>query len=341
MTISSEKQATGAAIHEPRIVVAGAGAIGCFVGGLLAAAGRDVVLLGRARILDELATSGLNLTDFAGLDAHVDAPRCTSDPGALAGAKVVLVAVKTGATAEMAAQIATHAPNEAVVVSLQNGVEAARVLRAALPGRDVRAGMVGFNVVAMGGGRFHRSVSGDMVIEQGQGDLAAVLAVPGLEVKQSREIAAVQWGKLLINLNNAVNALSGMALRDMMMARDWRRVMADQLAEGIAVLRGAGIAVKMPQPVPAGLVPHILRLPTPLFARVAAAMLTVDPIARTSMAVDLAAGRVTEVDQLQGEIIALADRHGTDAPICRRVASLVHEAEINGLHPLSPEDLRA
>lgn len=326
-------------MQQARIVVLGAGAIGCFAGGLLAAAGRDVVLLGRARVLDEVARAGLHLTDFAGLDLRPGEVELSRDSGVLARADVILVAVKAGATGAVATEIARHAPETARVVSLQNGVAAARVLKAALLGRDVRAGMVGFNVVAMGDRRFHRSVSGEVVIEAGAGDLAGLLDVPGLRVTESAQIDAVQWGKLLVNLGNAVNALSGIGLRDMLMRRDWRRVMADQIAEAAGVLKAARIRAKMPQPVPAWLVPHIMRLPTPVFARVAAAMLTVDREARTSMAVDLAAGRVTEVDQLQGEIIRLAERNGRTAPICGRVAALVHEAEARGLRPLSPGDL--
>ncbi|MFC3118265.1 2-dehydropantoate 2-reductase N-terminal domain-containing protein [Jhaorihella thermophila] len=69
----------------------------------------------------------------------------------------------------MARLIADHAPPVAVVVSLQNGVENADLLRAALPGRDVRAGMVPFNVVPAGPGRWHRASSGDIVIGAGQG----------------------------------------------------------------------------------------------------------------------------------------------------------------------------
>ncbi|MEX0283754.1 MAG: 2-dehydropantoate 2-reductase [Paracoccaceae bacterium] len=312
-----------------RIVVAGAGSIGCFVGGLLALAGRDVTLLGRARVLDGIRDNGLQLTDFTGLDACVDAARLSlsDDPAVLAGADLVLVTVKTDATPEMAALIAQHAPQGATVVSLQNGHAAAQMLRAGLPGRDVRAGMVPFNVVPKGPGAYHRATSGDIVVGSGMGDVARVLSVPRLAVSEADDMDAIQWGKLLININNALNALSGLTLQAQLLDRDWRRLMADQMAETLAVLRAAGIAEQSTAPVPSRMIPFILRLPTPLFRRVAAQMIAIDAEARTSMAYDLDAGRGTEIDALQGEIIRLGQQYDVPTPICAHVAACVARAE--------------
>jgi len=319
-------------MSKDRIVVAGAGAIGCFVGGLLAAGGHPVTLLGRARVLQEVADHGLTLTDYAGMETRVspqslalaESPRCLD----LAG--LVLVTVKTGATAEMAHRIAAHAPASAPVISLQNGLEAIARLADELPGRDLRAGMVPFNVVPMGQGRFHRSTSGDILIEAGPGNLARRLSVPGLAMAETAEITAMQWGKLLLNLNNALNALSGLPLQEQLLDRGWRRLMADQMAEALTVLHAAGIPVKSTTPVPPGLIPSILRLPTPLFRRIAAQMLTIDPEARTSMAHDLDAGRATEIGALQGEIARLGGELGVATPIASRVEKLVRRAEQEG-----------
>ena len=331
-------------MDQGRIVIAGAGAIGCLVGGLLAAGGRPVTLLGRPRVLDPIREAGLRLTDFAGLDARVapDALELSETPACMEGAALVLVTVKGGATAGVAAEIAAHAPASAPVISLQNGIGNAGTLRGLLPGRDIRAGMVPFNVVPAGPGHWHRATSGDIVIGAGPGNLAAMLSVPGLTVTEDADITAIQWGKLLLNLNNALNALSGLALRDQLMSRDWRRLMADQMAEALGVLKAAGIAVKSTAPLPAWMLPHILRLPTPLFSRIAAQMLTIDPSARTSMAYDVKAGRGTEIDQLQGLIVGLAEKRGVPAPICTMVAGAVRELTGAGITEphASPEDLR-
>ena len=325
-----------------RIVIAGAGSIGCFVGALLADAGHDVTLLGRPRVFDEIRAHGLSATDFAGLACRPDADRLTLSqaPACLAGADVILVTVKTAATTGIADRIAEYSPVTAPVISLQNGLAAIASLRAALPDRDLRAGMVPFNVVPMGQGRYHRATSGDIVIGAGPGDLARRLAVPGLAIAEADDMAKVQWGKVLVNLNNALNALSGMRLLEQLMHRDWRCLMADQMAEALAVLRAAGQPVRSMTPLPAELVPHLLRLPTPLFRRIAARMLTIDPTARTSMAHDLLAGRPTEVAAFQGAICELGARHGVATPINARVMALIRVAEASGGAALSVAQIR-
>jgi len=318
----------------PRIVVAGAGSVGCFVGGMLARGVQDVTLLVRPYMLEEIAQQGILLTDFAGLDEALppDAVKLVLKPEALAEADIILVTVKSGATAVVAEQIASFASRDAIVVSLQNGTQNAGLLRERLQGWDVRAGMVPFNVVAMGGGRFHRGTSGDIVIEKGPGHVARKLSVSGLDVHEVKRMAPVQWGKLLINLNNGLNALSNVPLRKQIMDIRWRRLMADQMTEALAVLAAASVETTNPvtASVSMTMVPKILRLPTWAFRWVAKAMLAIDPTARSSMWEDLTKGRLTEIDELQGVIVALAHQHGIPAPINERVMSLVRDAENAG-----------
>lgn len=176
------------------IVVAGAGAIGCFVGGQLAAADRRVALLVRPRVKTEIERFGLLLTDFEGSEKKLDAGRLalSEDPSILHSAGIVLVTVKSADTADVADRIAQHAPQDAVIVSLQNGVGNVPVLQERLGARRVLAGMVPFNVVAMGEGRFHRSTSGDIHVGADEANTAAALSVPGLVMRASRDIAGVQ-----------------------------------------------------------------------------------------------------------------------------------------------------
>ncbi|WP_170332639.1 2-dehydropantoate 2-reductase [Ruegeria arenilitoris] len=318
-----------------KIVIAGAGSIGCYCGALLTHSGHDVTLLGRSRILDPIRDRGLIVTDFSGLNRHVAAQdlTLTENASCLTTAEAVIVSVKTGATAEIAARIAQYVSKSAPVLSWQNGMDNARILRAALPDHDVRAGMVPFNVVPTEPACFHRATSGEIVIQSGVGALGEKLSSPDLPVVESDDIDAVQWGKLVINLNNALNALSGLTLKEQLLDRNWRRVMADQMAEALAVLKAAGHPVASTTPLPAWMTPHILRLPTPVFTRIAARMLTIDPSARTSMAYDLMAGRPTEIDSLQGEIIRLGKQFGVATPICANVRVLIEQAPEIALSP--------
>ena len=314
------------------IGIAGAGSIGCFVGGICAAAGRRVALLARPRVIEEIEGGGLKLTSFEGAEWKIAPGRLTlsDDPGIFADASMVLVTVKSADTAGIADAIARHAQSDAVIVSLQNGVGNVPLLRQRLPGRSVLAGMVPFNVIARGEGRFHRATSGDIVIEADDADTAGRLSVPGLAVRASRDIAAVQWGKLLVNLNNAVNALSDLPLREQLAQRSWRMLFADQIAEGLAAIRAEGIAPISPTPVPSHWTPHLLRLPDALFKMVLGRTMQIDPQARSSMWEDLQRGRRTEIDYLQGVITGIAERRNLDVPLSRRIVALIKRAEIEG-----------
>jgi 2-dehydropantoate 2-reductase len=331
-------------IPDRPIAVAGAGSIGCFVGGMCAAAGRRVALLARPRVIGEIEGNGLRLTSFEGLDRTIPSNplMLSEDPSLLSDAGTVLVTVKSTDTAEIADAIARHAPADAVIVSLQNGVGNASILRERLPGRRVLAGMVPFNVVARGEGRFHRATSGDIVIEQDDAGTAARLSVPGLTMRPSRNITGVQWGKLLVNLNNALNALADLPLRQQLAQRSWRMLFADQMAEGLAAIRAEGIKPVSPTPIPASLTPHLLRLPDAVFGTLLGGTMKIDPEARSSMWEDLRRGRRTEIDYLQGVIIAVAARHGLQVPLSRRIVALIRSAEAAGIGPpkLTPEQIR-
>ena len=311
------------------IVVAGAGSIGCFVGGLYASAGRRVSLLARQRLITEIERFGLTLTSLEDASWHVASQqlRLSESPDVLANAGVILVTVKSADTADIADTIARHAPPDATVVSLQNGVGNAAILRDRLPGRTVLAAMVPFNVIAAGEGRFHRATSGDIVIERDKIDTAARLQIAGLTIRPTDDIVGVQWGKLLLNLNNAINALSGLPLRAQLAQRDWRRLFADQIAEALMAVRAEGIRPVSPTPVRSNWTPHLLRLPDALFALALAPAMKIDPRARSSMWDDLERRRRTEIDYLQGVITEIADRHGLSAPLSRRILALIRDAE--------------
>ncbi|MEL6980032.1 MAG: 2-dehydropantoate 2-reductase [Pseudomonadota bacterium] len=328
------------------IVIAGAGSLGGYVGGVLARGGLPMRLLGRPALGVEIAKHGLHVTSYEGLDHRFapGAPAYFEDAAAaLAGARIVIVSVKSGATAEMGAAIAAHAPEDAILVSLQNGVSNPSVLREAAPGRLVIPAMAPFNVVRLGQGRLHRGTSGAIKLGAAAPGLAKRLSVAGLEMIETAEIEGVLWGKLLMNLNNALNALSGLPLRAQLQDRAWRRVLAAMIDEALGLMRAAGITPKAAAGAPPALIPRVLRLPDPLFRLAAGAMLKIDPEARSSMYEDLALGRRTEIDALQGEILTLAARLGRAAPLCERVVAAVRAAEAAqaGAPGLGPEAFAA
>jgi 2-dehydropantoate 2-reductase len=334
-----------------RIVVAGAGSIGCYVGGCLALAGRDVTLLLRPALAASIARHGLRVSDLDGADrvAAASAVRLATDAAAaLAEADIVIVTVKSGDTAAMAELIAEHGASGVTVVSLQNGVGNVDALLARLGGMArVVPGMVPFNVVQTRAEekapRFHRATSGTVQIGAGVPGLREALDVPGAAVDESGDMTGVLWGKLLLNLNNALNALAGIPLAAELADNRWRRLLARQIDEGLAVLKAAGIRPARIEGVPPGAIPGILRLPDWLFRRVARRMLAIDPEARSSMWEDLERRRLTEIDHLQGAVLALAAKTRVRVPLTERIVGLVKAAEATraGSPRLTPERIGA
>jgi 2-dehydropantoate 2-reductase len=151
------------------------------------------------------------------------------------------------------------------------------------------------------------------------------------------------WGKLLLNLNNALNALADLPLRRQLAQRPWRKLFADQMAEGLAAIRAEGIKPVSPTPIPAGLMPSLLRVPDVIFEAMLGRTMKIDPEARSSMWEDLQRGRRTEIDYLQGVITGIAERRGLDVPLSRRIVELIRRAEADGKGSpgLSPEQIRS
>ncbi len=332
------------------IVVAGAGSVGCYVGARLAAAGRNVTLLLRPALGAAIARHGLIVGDGAReTPLTASALRVCNDPrSALKSAAIVLVTVKSGATADMAALVARFAPEHACVVSLQNGVANPDALRAGLaPGQRTVAGMVPFNVVAEHADgeapRFRRASRGTVQIARGVAGLRAVLDVAGVRVAERDDMPAVLWAKLLLNLNNALNALSGLPLALQLADRRWRLLLAAQIAEALPILATRGIRPARIEGIPPGALAALLCLPDFLFRRVARRTLAIDPQARSSMWEDLRRHRKTEIDFLQGAILGLADAAAVAAPLTRRIVELVRAAEAAGAGPpgLRPDQVAA
>ncbi|AOW92705.1 2-dehydropantoate 2-reductase [Rhodococcus sp. WMMA185] len=332
-----------------RIAVFGAGSIGCYVGGRLAAAGAAVSLIGRERIGNEIREHGLRLTDLRGADVRVDADAVSfaTDFDSVDTPDLVIVCVKSADTAEVAATLASAIDPGSVVMSAQNGLGNADALREAIPENVVLAAMVPFNVVRRGPGHFHQGSEGDLEIERHRAvdGFASSFAAAGLPLREHDEFRAVQWAKLLLNLNNPVNALSDLPLREELSQRPFRRAFALAQREALDLLAARGIAVAKLTPLPPHWIPRLLDVPDWLFRVAGSRMLAIDPHARSSMWDDLEAGRRTEVDWISGEVVRLAESAGTDAPVNARLVTLIREAEAGGERRWTGEalvaDLRA
>ena len=323
----------------------GAGSVGCFVGGAWLAAGCKVSFLGREPIREEIAKNGLSLTDQNrwGVQLAPDRIDFSTKPAALKKADVIALCVKSTGTEAAAREIARHARPGTSVISFQNGVSNAETLRSMLPKFKVLHGMVPYNVVHLGPGRWHRATWGELTAERSDTTTALAQAIgdrPG-RLLLSDDMVGIAWGKLLLNLNNAVNALSGLTLVEELGQRDYRRVLAAAQVETLELLNEAGIEPAKIGEIPPRLLPHAIGAPDFVFKNLFMRVQKIDPKARSSMADDLAAGRPTEIDHLNGEVVKLAQRLGREAPVNQAIVELIKGAELGIERTWTAQQLRA
>ena len=324
-----------------KIAVFGAGAIGCYIGAALAHGGLDVTLIGRERMIGELNRAGqLRLTDYLGQETAVDLPALSCSEESLASADLIILTVKCLAMPAAATAIARYARPEVPILALQNGIGSEAELRP-LP-NPVISGIVGFNVAPLGQGRFHRGTEGDIYCApcSRATQLQAALTPLNIVLQETSDFEAVRWAKLQLNLNNAINALSNLPLKQELETRGYRRVLSAAMTELIAVAQQRHLALPKLTRLPAHLLPVLIRVPDFLFRRLASSMLAIDPAARSSMWEDLHNARLTEVDFINGAVVKAGEALQIPTPVNQTLCELIHQLERGERAPgISAHDL--
>jgi 2-dehydropantoate 2-reductase len=295
----------------PRVAVVGAGAVGGYFGGMLARAGAPVVMIGRPQFVDAVQRSGLVLdtTQFC----ETVRTEASTEMAAAAGADVVLFCVKTTDTAAAAKALAPHLRPDSIVVSLQNGVNNAEEIQAAAGIKAVAAVVY---VAASQPERGH-------VKHLGRGDLVVGPKSPKTEAvarlferakvpsRISENIDGELWTKLIWNCAlNAVSALGQVTYGEIVASADARRVVETVVYEVLAVAKAKGIQ------------PPGLEDPK---AALAGAFKIADQMSgtRSSTAQDMARGKRTEIDSLNGHVAKVGAALGVATPVNHTLYTLV------------------
>lgn len=315
-----------------KICVYGAGSIGCYLGGRLVAAGYDIDFIVRPKIQQQLQTYGLTVSDYNGFKQNIAANQLhmTIDPNEVAHADIILVCVKSASTEQVAFELKDILKKKTIIISFQNGLSNVGILKQILTEHTILEGMVPFNVAALGNGIFHQGTDGALYVKSHAqlDELVHAFKKAKLEIQLEQDMQAVQWAKLLLNLNNSINALSQLPLKQQLSIREYRHCLALAQLEALSLLKIAQIKPAKLTPIPAQFIPKILKLPNAVFKIISKKMLAIDPLARSSMADDLMAGRKTEIDWINGEIVNLAKHLNLNAPINQKLIQLVKRAEL-------------
>ncbi len=293
-----------------RVAVMGAGAVGCYYGGMLARAGHPVTLVARPAHVEAIARDGLRLQALT-LDERVRVGAST-DASAVRGAGLVLFCVKSPDTESAGRDIAPFLAPGALVLCLQNGVDNADRLRAVLPGIEVAAAVVYVATEMAGPGHVRHHGRGELVLENGPSGarLAGELAAAGVPAELSDNVRGALWAKLIVNCAyNAVSAIAQRPYGENVRSPGIEALMGDVVAECLAVARADGVEV-----------------PGDMHAAVRRIAETM-PTQLSSTAQDLARGKPTEIDHLNGFVVRRAQALGVAAPVNRALWALVKLVE--------------
>jgi 2-dehydropantoate 2-reductase len=279
-----------------QVAVIGAGAVGCYYGGLLLKAGHDVTFVGRPPHVDAINAHGL-LLDTQAFRGHLRAKAAT-DASVLASPDLVLFCVKSADTEEAGRSLAGCLRPDTSVLSLQNGVDNAQRLRS-VTGHPVIPAVVYVGSEMAGPGHVRHHGGGDLVIGASPASeaLAQTLQAAGIRTTIAADIERTQWTKLITNCAfNALSAVAGIAYGPLLEVEGARDVVAGAIEEAAQVARACGV------PMPDDLAAQVLKIP--------AAM----PNQKSSTAQDLARGKPSEIDFLNGYIVRKGAELGIPVP---------------------------
>lgn len=293
-----------------KIAVLGAGAVGCYYGGMLARAGHAVTLIGRPQHVQAFQAQGLRMQTLS-FDETVKVGAST-DASAVAGADLVLFAVKSPDTESAGASMREHLKPGAGVLCLQNGVDNAERLRAVLPGVQVAAAVVYVATEMAGPGHLRHHGRGELVIEPSPASegVAQALIAAGVPTEISDNVRGALWAKLILNCAyNALSAVGRIAYGEMVQRPGVKDVMRDVVAECRAVAAADGVTI--PGDVDAAV------------RRIAETM----PSQFSSTAQDLMRGKPSEIDHLNGYVVRRGEALGVPTPANRVLWAMVKLVE--------------
>lgn len=289
-----------------KVAVMGAGAVGCYYGAMLARAGHEVVLIGRPSHVEAVRANGLRLETKA-FDEHVRLDAST-EASAVQGAGLVLFCVKSTDTELAAAQIEPHLAADALVLTLQNGVDNDERVRSVLPRHEVAAAVVYVATEMAGPGHVKHHGRGELVIAPSRASeqVAQHLAAAGVPTQISGNVRGALWAKLVLNCAyNALSAITQLPYGELAKGQGVDDVIRDVVDECLAVAKAEGIVI--PGDTGAAVRGIVQSMPSQY----------------SSTAQDLARGKPSEIDHLNGLVVRRGEALGMPTPANRVLLVLV------------------
>jgi 2-dehydropantoate 2-reductase len=280
-----------------KVAVMGAGAVGSYIGAMLARAKHDVTLIARPQHVDAIKKHGLL---FNGRDFHGSVPvRATTEAAGVEGADIVLLCVKSGDTEAAGRAMAPHLKPDATVLCLQNGVDNPERLQATI--KQVAIPVAVYVATEMAGpGHVRHKGRGDLIIgpSPASADIARQFSDAAIPTTVSDNVIGELWVKLILNcVYNALSAVSQLPYGPLFKVEGVSDVAEDVIGECVAVAGSLGI------PIPGNISDIVLALAGTM------------PEQYSSTAQDLARGKPTEIDYLNGHVVRKGAELGISTPV--------------------------
>ena len=309
-----------------RIAVIGAGAVGGALAALLHRGGHDVQVTARGTHLTAIRERGIRLRGAWGEHtARVDAAERIAEP-----VELVIVTTKAqDARAAIADNLAVI--GDATVLVVQNGLDAIEVARQAAPHSPVLGGLAMFAASYLSPGEVTITAPGPTFVG-GDGAASMVRLLPELELTLVGDFAGAQWSKLVVNQVNALPAITGLSAQETIASPALRRILVASMRETVRVGLASGVHFASVS----GLSDARLRL----FASAPFVLAQVIPrlMARRmgdvpnpgSTLQSIRRGQLSEIDYLNGAVVAAGAAAGVPTPVNAALVQLVHEVEASG-----------
>jgi 2-dehydropantoate 2-reductase len=316
------------------IAIFGAGSTGCYLAGQLCLSGLKVTLICRPAIKQKIiANNGITLSDYQGFNQTVMPQALITDitqQSSINGKfDVVFVTLKCHQVSTIANQLMAITHDHSSIIFMQNGFGSFDSIKDSLDHYALLQGITPFNVLQLPNGVFHKGTEGVFTLQKNPHTVAiqSALIRQGFGCDITADFTPMIYGKLLLNLNNALNAVTDLPIKQQLSDYKNRRILAKAMKEWLAVCEAADIKLHQYTKVKPAWLPTILSLPNWLFKLVAKQMLDIDPKARSSMWQDIQAKRKTEVDFINGAVVSIGEIYGVKTPVNQAIVEQIKQLE--------------
>ena len=314
-----------------KYAVIGLGAIGSIIGGILAKSGEKVILIGKENQVEEINKKGIKIEGLNN-SIFVKNVNVSSDISLIGESDVIIICVKSQDTKSLAEELKKFIKNSNFIISLQNGVRNSKIFNE-ITGITAFSGIVIFNAFYVKPGEVELKLKGGLILEtndlynQSVKSFSDIINNFGIESKLVTNIEDYLWSKLIVNLQNAVTALTGQTIKESILNKDSRAIIIATMSEGLEILQKVNIPYKTLPDIDPKITIKRLRILNSTLLKLGSRILRLNETARGSIWQSLNRERPTEIDYINGEIVTLAEKNNLEAPINKKLVELVKIAE--------------